>query len=110
MRSSSGSGGDPRSAVLLRLAAASGIVALIAAGYGAFAYAEWRSARARWQEMSERVLGPGYDAGESDRRYLEVETRWEALVRSLEVVAVASAGAGGALLWRRRRRSRAGAR
>jgi hypothetical protein len=106
MRSSRASGAeprDPRGALLGRLALALGVVALIAAGWGLFAYTAWRDARARWQEMSERVLGPGYDAGESDRRYLAVEARRDELVRALETMAAASAGALGVLLWRRRR-------
>lgn len=113
MRSSRASDGeplDPRGALLGRLALALGLVALIAGGWGIVAYTAWRDARARWREMSERVLGPGYDAGESDRLYLAVEARRDELSRALETMAAASAGALGVLLWRRRRGRASGVR
>jgi hypothetical protein len=120
MRSSSDSGGDSPeepataqgrlAAALLRLASALALVALIAGCFGTFAYVRWRAARARWLQMSERVLGPGYDAGESDRRYLEVEARRDELVRALEAMAAASAAAAGVLLWRYRDGARRSAR
>lgn len=106
MSSSSASGGpaDPRARVLGRVALALGVVALAAAGYAAYAFVEHRAARARWQELSVRVLGEGYDAGESDRRYLAVEARAAELERAIEALVAASAGAVVTLLVRRRRR------
>lgn len=45
-------------------------VGLLALGFG---HVQREEARARWAEVSSHVGEPGYDAAESDRRYLEVE-------------------------------------
>jgi hypothetical protein len=92
------------------VAVALGVLALVAAGYAAFSYVEYRAARARWQELSARVLGEGYDAGESDRRYLRVEARAGELERAREALAAASGGAVVTLLARRRRLRRGAGR
>lgn len=45
-------------------------VGLLIIGVG---YHQREAARERWSEVSTHVGEPGYDAAESDRRYLEVE-------------------------------------
>ncbi len=62
------------------LFATSALVAIVGVGVGVVGLVLRESARAHWREVSTHVAEPGYDADESDRRYLEVE-RWGELGR-----------------------------
>lgn len=57
-------------AILASLTLPVGLLAL------AFGYVQREEARDRWAQISSHVGEPGYDAGESDQRYLEVEA-WD---------------------------------
>lgn len=76
-----------RPRILAAIAGLSLLVATVALGRAAVGYVDHRQARARWSEMSARLGEEGYDAAESDRRYLLVEAHAESLRSSLEVAA-----------------------
>jgi len=76
-----------RPTILAAITGGSLVVGTLALGHAAYTYVGYREARARWSEISERLGEEGYDAAESDRRYVVVETHAESLHSSLEVAA-----------------------
>jgi len=93
-------GAKLRPTILAAITGVALVVATLALGNAAVTYVDYREARGRWSEISERLGEEDYDAAESDRRYVLVESRAESLESSLEV-----AGGGLALAfiagWRR---------